>query len=72
MQKSRKPLVYWCRWNGAALRLAGRDDDAVWGELAYEDGVREPFRFDLNNWALTRQTDAGDTTVQLDEMGVPR
>ena len=39
------PLVYYCRWRGAKLRLHGRDEDAVWGELITREGG--PNRFAL-------------------------
>jgi hypothetical protein len=64
-----KPLVLWCRWHDARLRLHGRSDEAVWGELRFPDGA-QPFHFDLEQWVLT--VGAGDAArrVQLDEMGV--
>ena len=72
MFRSRKPLVYWCRWHTASLRLAGRDDDAVWGEFAYDDGEAERFHFNLETWKLTRWLDGEEVVAQLDEMGVER
>ncbi len=30
----------------------------------------QEFRFELKTWRLTLQTDAGEETIQLDEMGV--
>ncbi len=70
MQKSRKPLVNWCRWNSASLRLAGHDEQAVWGELAYANDQAEPFRFNMHTWQLTRTTTTGDVTETLDETGI--
>ena len=69
-----KPLVYYCRWHEASLRLRGRDETAVWGHLVYnadlaEEWIQE-FRFELKTWRLTLQTEDGAETVQLDEMGV--
>jgi hypothetical protein len=64
-----KPLVYWCRWHHARLRLQGRDETAVWGELAFETENR-PFRFDLKNWQLTIGEGENKRIVTLDEMGV--
>lgn len=68
--KSRKPLIYWCRWHDATLRLRGRDATHVWGEFVYnDDGEVESFRYDTTTWQLVR----GDNDpVQLDEMGVER
>lgn len=66
-----KPLVYFCRWQGAKLRLRGRDDSAVWGELVYveEDGERSrPFTFQLATSQMT--LDDGAEQFILDEMGV--
>lgn len=70
-----KPLVNYCRWNNARLRLHGRDKDHVWGELAFEhdrSGSRsQAFRYDLNRLVLTLIEDAeAGTSLQLDEMGV--
>ena len=64
-----KPLVYWCRWHGATLRLRGRDPQAIWGELVYADHT-ELFRFDLQQASLTRGEGESAITVLLDEMGV--
>lgn len=64
-----KPLVLWCRWHDAKLRLHGRDDSAVWGELAFSDETR-PFHFDLDNWQLTLGRGDDRELLQLDEMGV--
>ena len=66
------PLVYYCRWRGAKLRLHGRDEDAVWGELITREGGTEraePFRFDLLSWELWLG-DGDARRLRLDEMGV--
>lgn len=67
-----KPLVYYCRWQGATLRLRGRDKTAVWGHLVFTDDdgneTEQPFRY-----LLTSQTlflDDSEEPVQLDDMGV--
>lgn len=69
-----KPLVYYCRWQGAALRLRGRDDTAVWGALVYtsETGAETtvPFHFHLQTRQLTLTRPTGDEFLQLDEMGI--
>ncbi len=68
-----KPLVYYCRWQGAVLRLRGRDETAVWGQLVYseENGERsQEFRFDLKTATLTLHTNGEPTIIKLDEMGV--
>ena len=64
-----KPLVLWCRWHDARLRLHGRDDDSLWGELAFPDEKR-PFRYDRHTQELTIGRDENARQVQLDEMGV--
>jgi hypothetical protein len=65
-----KALVYYCRWQGVALRLRGRDETAVWGHLVSvnEDGSEssQSFRFELQNGRLTLD---GEQTITLDEMG---
>lgn len=68
-----KPLVYYCRWHDAKLRLHGRDETAVWGQLVYHDGqvrTTREFKFDLQTWQLTLLNGEESETIQLDEMGV--
>jgi hypothetical protein len=70
-----KSLVYYCRWQGALLRLRGRDESAVWGELVFtaENGEEESqeFRFILRTSELLLQQSEGERSIMLDEMGVP-
>ncbi len=68
-----KPLVYFCRWQGARLRLRGRDATAVWGELVYAGGDAErvrPFRFELATSRISLQDGDATQVLTLDEMGV--
>ena len=70
-----KPLVYYCRWHDASLRLRGRDETAVWGQLVYKkkSGDAEEaqnFRFNLQTWELTLEEGGEEQIIQLDEMGV--
>lgn len=68
-----KPLVFYCRWHDAALRLRGRDETAVWGHLVYQANTEQEwlqaFRFDLQSWQLTLEEPSGKKVIQLDEMG---
>jgi hypothetical protein len=64
-----KPLVYWCRWHDARLRLRGRDPGAIWGELAFPDRM-ERFHFDLQSAVLSIGSGDAVRRVRLDEMGV--
>ena len=64
-----KSLVLWCRWHDARLRLHGRDEAAVWGELVFGDD-KQSFRFDLNTRQLVIEEEEGTRRLQLDEMGV--
>ena len=64
-----KPLVLWCRWHEATLRLHGRDESSVWGQLVFADET-ETFSFDLHSWRLTIGQEPEARQVQLDEMGV--
>ncbi|MFZ0545891.1 MAG: hypothetical protein WAM60_10665 [Candidatus Promineifilaceae bacterium] len=64
-----KPLVLYCRWHDAKLRLFGRDDTAVWGELSFNDRT-EPFHFLLKEWLLTIGEGENAERIELDEMGV--
>lgn len=68
-----KPLVYYCRWHNATLRLRGRDDTAVWGHLVFTDDEGsesiQTFRYELKRQQLTLEETGGERTVQLDEMG---
>lgn len=66
-----KPLVLWCRWHDARLRLRGRDQDAVWGELAFADETRR-FRYELEPQLLTVGVGDEARRVTLDEMGVEK
>lgn len=69
-----KPLVYYCRWQEASLRLRGRDDAAVWGQLVYKANTpqewMQEFCFVLKTQQLTLQTANGEKIIQLDEMGI--
>lgn len=64
-----KPLVFWCRWHDATLRLHGRDEDFLWGELVFPER-RETFRFHRQTWELSMGEGEEIRTVKLDEMGV--
>ena len=69
-----KPLVYYCRWQGASLRLRGRGDTAVWGQFVFnQNGVEttQTFHYNLQTRELTLQDETGERVLQLDEMGVP-
>ena len=70
-----KPLVNYCRWQGATLRLRGRDESAVWGQLVFlsENGEEAPqnFRFNLRTSQLSLSQKEGESLISLDEMGVP-
>ena len=69
-----KPLVYYCRWQNARLRLRGRDETAVWGHLVFTDesGVEteQPFHFNIKTWQLTLTELDGEHQLQLDDMGI--
>ncbi len=72
-----KPLVYYARWEGVKLRMRGRSETAVWGQLIYTDtdGNEQPklFHFDLNSWQITIGEGDDKQIIQLDEMGtVPK
>lgn len=67
------PLVYYSRWQGAKLRLAGRDERFVWGFLVtvLDEGEQlQPFRFDNQNWELYLGEGEQQQRLRLDEMGV--
>ena len=70
-----KPLVYYCRWHGAALRLRGRDETAVWGQLVFTNAeggeTTQDFRFLLASAELTLYENGAERLLVLDEMGVP-
>ena len=69
-----KPLVYYCRWQGASLKLRGRDETAVFGQLAFteEDGSDrlQTFHYNLKTRQLTLKHETDEEIIQLDEMGV--
>lgn len=64
-----KPLVYWCRWHNAKLKLHGRSQTAVWGELAFPE-TADKFHFHLQDWVLTIGEEPNQRVLKLDEMGV--
>lgn len=64
-----KPLVLWCRWHQARLRLRGRDERAVWGELAFPNRI-DRFHYELATRELTVGNGEAARQVYLDEMGV--
>ena len=64
-----KPLVLWCRWHDARLRLHGRDQKGVWGELVFPEESKA-FHFDLQSWQLTLGMGPDAEKLRLDEMGV--
>jgi hypothetical protein len=69
-----KPLVYYCRWQGASLRLRGREEELVWGHLVFRDEAQnetlQAFRFYLKTQQLVLVDGDEETKIQLDEMGV--
>jgi hypothetical protein len=70
-----KPLVNYCRWRRARLRLHGRSEDEVWGQLVFraagdEDEVK-PFRYHLADAELIIEEDGNERHIRLDEVGVP-
>ena len=70
-----KPLVYYCRWQRAVLRLRGRDETAVWGQLVFAEENSErsqEFHFDLRTNIITLQTAGEPTIIKLDDMGVAK
>ena len=66
-----KPLVYYCRWQRKSLRLRGRSETAVWGELVSKDDPEstQEFHFDLQNWEITLKEADEERKLKLDEMG---
>lgn len=67
------PLVYYCRWHNAKLRLRGRDGQVVRGELIFLESGQEkaqPFRFDQRTWELWVVDNGVERYLQLDELGV--
>lgn len=68
------PLVYYCRWREAKLRLRGRAEPFVWGELAFNDPDNgdhtEQFQFDTVTLELFVQRADGWARLQLDVLGV--
>ncbi len=69
-----KPLVNYCRWQRAKLRLRGRDDEVVWGELVFRASTPEEevtrFSYELATRRLTLEEADGPRTELLDDMGV--
>jgi hypothetical protein len=70
-----KPLVYYCRWQRASLRLRGRDADAVWGQLVQStpEGREKisDFRYRLETSELILDDGEKEIYYHLDEKGIP-
>ncbi len=69
-----KPLVYYCRWQKASLRLRGRDSTSVWGQLVYTAADEEKsrkFRYYLEAAELIVFDEAEEIHYLLDEKGIP-
>lgn len=64
-----KALVLWCRWHDATLRLHGRNDAAVWGELVFAQETKT-FHFEFEGQLLTLGQGDESRRIRLDEMGV--
>lgn len=67
-----KALVYYCRWQGASLRLRGRDETAVWGQFIFTDKENNETEQSFKFYLATRELvlNDSDEKIQLDEMGV--
>lgn len=68
------PLVYYCRWQGAKLRLRGRDERNIWGDLVFSNGESDQviaFRFNNHSWELAIGEGDDQRILKLDELGVP-
>lgn len=70
-----RPLVYYCRWQKASLRLQGRDENAVWGFLVYtaDNGTEDArqFHYRIDKAELTIQIGGKETRLLLDDKGIP-
>jgi hypothetical protein len=66
-----KPLVLWCRWHEAKLRLHGRSANEVWGELDFSNRTAR-FRYQIDTRTLTFWKGNTPKTIFLDDMGVER
>lgn len=71
-EKTMKPLVYYCRWHTAKLRIRDRDSHSMWGDLVLleEDNRLVPFHYDLVTWVLILEEDGVQKQMKLDAMGV--
>jgi hypothetical protein len=70
-----KPLVYYCRWQRASLRLRGRDATAVWGQLVQTtpEGIEKTndFRYLLESSEIFVDNGEGEVYHRLDGKGIP-
>jgi hypothetical protein len=64
-----KPLVLWCRWNNARLRLHGRNETEVWGEIVLPDSL-EQFRYNIAAAELRLGKENPWRYIKLDDMGI--
>ena len=70
-----KPLVYYCRWQRASLRLRGRDATAIWGQLVQTtpEGIEKinDFRYLLESSEIIIDNGEDEIHYCLDEKGIP-
>jgi hypothetical protein len=71
-----KPLVYYCRWQRVSLRLRGRDEGAIWGQLVQKtpEGAEEArnFRYFFESSELIVKNGDEEHSFRLDEKGIPQ
>jgi hypothetical protein len=66
------PLVYYCRWQNARLRLRGRDDRLFGASCIFheeDNELSQPFRFDHKTWELWITEDGETRHLQLMNWG---
>ncbi len=64
-----KPLTHWAIHHQLKIRIAGRDQDTIWGALASANGAAEPFRYAQNTLRLTIGEGDRQRILQLDAYG---
>jgi hypothetical protein len=64
-----KPLAHWAIHHQQKIRIAGRNQSEIWGQLAGSDGTVRPFRYAQN--ILQLMIDEGDAcrVLHLDAYG---
>ena len=67
-----KPLTHWAIHQQQKLRLAGRSDAEIWGQLVAPDGTTRPFRYHRLSRLVYIGIGTNQQVLALDDYGFER